>query len=91
MTDLLGKTRDLGQGSHGRSEQFIYGLHSAHPMRGKPQPSAAEVIRGNYADSDQYPDDDLGKSMTPGFRNSTQQVKYDYLLLHCIVVSTLRL
>ena len=31
--------------------------------------SAAEVLKGKYKEIDCLPDEDLGKSITPGFRN----------------------
>jgi len=38
--------------------------------------SAYEVIRGKYKDTDTLPDEDLGKSITPGFRNISLSVSY---------------
>jgi hypothetical protein len=36
---------------------------------------AYEVIRGKYKDTETLPDDDLGKSITPGFRNLALTVR----------------
>lgn len=71
MGDLLGKTRDLGQGSKARTEQFVYGLPSAYTKKSKSQWSAIDTIKGRYRAEDLVVDPDLGKSITPGFRNIT--------------------
>ena len=40
--------------------------------------SAAEVLKGKYKEMDNLPDEDLGKSITPGFRNLSFSVRiYD--------------
>jgi hypothetical protein len=41
---------------------------------GKAPLTAAEVIRGRYKEEERLPDPDLGKSLTPGFRNITYGV-----------------
>jgi len=33
------------------------------------------VIKGNYTEADQLPDRDLGKTLTPGFRNVTLETR----------------
>lgn len=67
MGDVVGQSRNLGQGSGTRPLDTVYGKPSAKPK--KQQPSAIEVIRGKYSEEAQQPDSDLGKSITPGFRN----------------------
>lgn len=64
MGDMLGKSKNLGQNSAYRPKDLVYGKASG--VKGL---SAAEVIKGYYTDHDTLPDDDLGKSITPGFRN----------------------
>jgi len=74
MGDILGRSRNLGQGSGSRPYDYCYGKPSATVKRalsGKPPIGAAEVLKGNYNPEDQLPDRDLGKSITPGWRNVT--------------------
>ena len=33
------------------------------------------MIKGNYTEADQLPDRDLGKTLTPGFRNVTLETR----------------
>lgn len=47
---------------------MVYGVSS-----GAKGLSAAEVLKGRYTSKDLQPDRDLGKSITPGFRNITFQ------------------
>jgi len=69
MSDILGKTKNLGQDSASRPFDTIYGKGSASGRKKGGQWGAAEVIKGKYTDVQQMPDHDLGKSITPGFRN----------------------
>ncbi len=74
MGDYLGRSRNLGQGSATRPNDIVYGQTSIHvkkAMSGKPQWGTKELIKGEYSFDAQLPDKDLGKSITPGFRNST--------------------
>jgi len=64
MTDILGQSKNLGQDSGLRPKDMVYGKRNA--AKGL---SAAEVLKGKYKDADNEPDLDLGKSITPGFRN----------------------
>lgn len=68
MADMLGQSKNLGQDSGMRPKDLVYGKAS-----GSKGLSAAEVLRGKYKESDNLPDRDLGKSITPGFRNVTLQ------------------
>ena len=73
--DRLGKIRDLGMGSSSRSENFVYGLPSSYSKRGRPQHGASELIRGAFTSAEQQAEDDLGRSVTPGFRNIAEEVE----------------
>ena len=57
---------------------IVYGKPGGNMTRaamGKPPIGAWEVMRGDYADEDQLPDKDLGKTLTPGFRNITLETR----------------
>jgi len=62
--DQLGHSRHLGQDSDKRGLDFVYGKGRKGQNFG-----AADVLRGKYTKEQQVPDVDLGKSITPGFRN----------------------
>lgn len=64
MSDMLGRTKNLGQESGNRPADMVYGKPS-----GLKSVSAADVLRGKYTPADLEPDRDLGKSIMPGFRN----------------------
>ena len=64
MADMLGQSKNLGQDSGTRPKDLVYGKPS-----GSKGLSAAEVLKGKYKEADNLPDRDLGKSITPGFRN----------------------
>jgi hypothetical protein len=64
MADMLGRSKNLGQDSGLRPKDLVYGKAS-----GTKGLSAAEVLKGKYKEADNLPDRDLGKSITPGFRN----------------------
>lgn len=64
--DILGRSRNLGQGSSTRGFDVVYGK-----AKSKSQHTAAEVMKGRYSTADIFDDKDLGKSITPGFRNLT--------------------
>ncbi len=80
--ESLGKTRNLGQESAHRPSDMVYGKPSG--VKGL---SAAEVIRGKYAPADLQPDRDLGKSITPGFRNLTFVVSNRRILTTPLLVN----
>jgi EF-hand domain-containing family member B len=67
MGDMLGKTKNLGQDSAARPFETAYGRSAASGRAGGW--SAAQVIKGKYTLKQQEADHDLGKSITPGFRN----------------------
>ena len=72
MNDSLGQSKNLGQGSGTRPKDMIYGKSSRSNKSA--MIVAGDVIRGNYKDEDNMPDHDLGKSITPGFRNVVLEV-----------------
>lgn len=76
MGDILGQSRNLGQGSGSRNTGTIYGKPSMNPK--KTHWSAGEIIKGFYQPEDQLPDRDLEKSIMPGFRNVTVEVSTSY-------------
>ena len=65
LGDLLGKPRNLGHGNNMASD-FVYGCKS-----GKNEWNAGQTIRGEYPMGE---DPEIGKSITPGFRNITVEV-----------------
>lgn len=67
--DMLGMSKNLGQGSGARPFEMVYGKPSASSRKAKGTWGAGEVIKGKYSIEEQMPDPDLGKSLTPGFRN----------------------
>jgi len=71
MTHILGQTKNLGQNSSSRPFDTVYGKPSASGRATKGTWGAADVIKGAYSKEAQKPDADLGKSITPGFRNIT--------------------
>lgn len=83
--DLLGQTRNLLQGSADRPEGMVYGRSSAHALKGRTPVGVGAVIKGKYSDQEQRPDIDLGKSITPGFRNDQEPVRVSDVL-HCNVL-----
>jgi len=62
--DVLGKCRDLGL-RDGDDKTRVFGVKSKILNEW----GAAECIQGDYSEKDQMPDDDLGRSVRPGFRN----------------------
>jgi hypothetical protein len=86
MGDILGKTKNLGQDSGYRPKDMIYGKPSG--VKGS---TAADVIKGRYAASDLQPDRDLGKSITPGFRNLSFQVCFLRFCFFCLLLTACNL
>lgn len=79
MGDALGRTKNLGQNSAARPFETIYGGGSASMRKSGNVWGAAEVMRGRYSTAQQLPDGDLGKSITPGFRNISLEVSWRLL------------
>jgi hypothetical protein len=67
MGDTLGKSKNLGQNSAARPWDLAYGKPGASGRVGGW--GTAELLKGKYTLDEQKPDIDLGKSITPGFRN----------------------
>ena len=74
MGDVLGKTRSLGLGAENTPDDFVFGRPSVRASEMNVW-GAAETITGDYGkdkdDSARY--NDLGCSITPGFRNITTE------------------
>lgn len=68
MGDTLGKSKNLGQNSAARPWDLAYGKPGASG-RGPGGWGTAQLLKGKYSTDEQQPDIDLGKSITPGFRN----------------------
>jgi len=68
MGDILGQSKNLGQDSGLRPRDIVYGKASG--VKGL---TASEVMKGRYKPDENKPDNDLGKSLTPGFRNINLQ------------------
>mmetsp|Transcript_23843 Transcript_23843/g.28802 ORF Transcript_23843/g.28802 Transcript_23843/m.28802 type:complete len:451 (+) Transcript_23843:210-1562(+) len=64
-TDELGKTKSLGHGDQGVPGDHTYGV----PSRRFEEWGVRRLMQGDYADPEQAPDADLGKSIKKGFRN----------------------
>jgi hypothetical protein len=78
MQDDLGKSKNLGQGSGSRPVSYTYGKPSVTAQRaasGIPVWGAEQVMHGVYSVEEQMPDSDLGKSITPGFRNIARETR----------------
>jgi len=70
LQDTLSRARNLGHGPRELDPDFRYGICTL--PRGA---DAKAAIEGNYTVSEQMPDPDLGKSLTPGFRNVTTETR----------------
>jgi hypothetical protein len=73
--DNLSESKNLGQDSGVRPFDMAYGKAGASSRATKGTWGAGEVIKGNYSYDDQMPDRDLGKSITPGFRNISLETR----------------
>ena len=73
LSDQLGRVRNLGHGSK-ESHPRVYGKASL-PAQGRESTfnDARSCIEGDYTYDEQAPDSDLGKTHTPGFRNTTAE------------------
>jgi len=70
MADHLGQSKNLGQDSGKRPVDIVYGKKNKSSGV-----TAAEVMKGKYTLDDNAPDQDLGKSITPGFRNISLETR----------------
>ena len=73
LGDQLGKVRKLGQ-SKNLPENFAFGVKS-----GQNEWTAGRTIRGDYTQAE---DTEIGKSITPGFRNITTEVIRFFVLFN---------
>jgi len=71
LGDILGRVKNLGFGTRNLPEDYVYGTASIR--RGDDDWDARQCIQGGYTWLEQQPDQDLGKSITPGFRNITAE------------------
>lgn len=71
--DVIGMPRSLGQGLDKLPPDHTFGMPSNRGRNG--DWDAAQCLRGDYTIEQQLPDRDLGKSVTPGFRNMTHEVR----------------
>jgi len=72
MKDLLGRARNLGHGLP-LPKDHVFG--KAAVRRGKSEWDARNCVEGSYSLQEQKPDDDLGTTKTPGFRNATTETR----------------
>lgn len=72
LQDQLGKVRNLGHGERAVGHDHTYGKASIRALH---EWDARMCIQGDYDEADQAPDPDLGKSFTPGFRNTTNELR----------------
>lgn len=73
LGDQLGTTRNLGQGTSSLPADTIFGKSSISKNDFKTW-GAAETIKGDYGTNAARVIDDLGRSITPGFRNIATEV-----------------
>lgn len=71
--DRLGKVKAIGMTSEEVPGAHVFGRPSMR--RGQADWDAKACIQGGYVWEDQEPDADLGKSITPGFRNVTADTR----------------
>eukprot|EP00640_Fibrocapsa_japonica_P001141 CAMPEP_0113937352 /NCGR_PEP_ID=MMETSP1339-20121228/3985_1 /TAXON_ID=94617 /ORGANISM="Fibrocapsa japonica" /LENGTH=425 /DNA_ID=CAMNT_0000940077 /DNA_START=106 /DNA_END=1380 /DNA_ORIENTATION=+ /assembly_acc=CAM_ASM_000762 len=71
MHDTLGRAKNLGHGPRGVDPNFRYGQSTL----GSDEWDAKACIEGDYSVPEQMPDRDLGKSITPGFRNVSTETR----------------
>eukprot|EP00607_Mallomonas_marina_P006812 CAMPEP_0182426282 /NCGR_PEP_ID=MMETSP1167-20130531/12772_1 /TAXON_ID=2988 /ORGANISM="Mallomonas Sp, Strain CCMP3275" /LENGTH=411 /DNA_ID=CAMNT_0024607611 /DNA_START=120 /DNA_END=1355 /DNA_ORIENTATION=- len=64
MGDALGCRRNRGLQSVAVPPDHSFGRHTTQD-----EWTAAKILQGTYSDKEQKPDPDLGKTLTPGFRN----------------------
>lgn len=65
-TDLLGQSKNLGQGQTKRPDDFVHGVKN---VQGADPWNAARCIHGEPSANQLEPDKDLGKSSKPNCRN----------------------
>jgi len=65
-SDILGKSKNLGQGQVPRGDDFVHGIKN---VQGENPWNAARCIHGEPTFADIEPDHDLGRASKPGCRN----------------------
>lgn len=73
LAPILGKPRNLGQGTERLPADFTFGRPSDRKRDG--EWSCEQCLKGQYSVEEQLPDVDVGKSTTPGFRNITTETR----------------
>ncbi|CAN0502057.1 unnamed protein product, partial [Ectocarpus sp. 12 AP-2014] len=66
--DTIGRANNLGHDPRNQLGKHVYGKEAV--KRGPNEWDARSCVEGNYSWAEQQPDNDLGKSITPGFRNA---------------------
>lgn len=64
--DLLGQSKNLGQGQTDRGPDFVHGIKN---VQGNDPWNAGRCIHGEPTSKETQPDHDLGKSVKPNCRN----------------------
>lgn len=67
LQPMLGKPRNLGQGTERLPHDFTFGQASDRRREG--EWDCSQCLHGAYSAEEQMPDADIGKTLTPGFRN----------------------
>jgi hypothetical protein len=74
-SDILGKSKNLGQGQNDRGGEFVHGIKNV--VAGDPW-NAARCIHGEPTEREVQPDSDLGKSVKPNCRNVVRREEDRY-------------
>lgn len=69
-SDILGKSKNLGQGQAPRGDDFVHGIKN---VQGDNPWNAARCIHGEPTDASVAPDRDLGRAIKPGCRNTVRR------------------
>lgn len=73
-SDVLGRARNLGMGARPHlPADHVFGKGSRR--RSADEWDAKACMEGSYSEAEQQPDADLGRSITPGFRNMTSETR----------------
>lgn len=64
--DLLGASKNLGQGQQDRGSEYVHGVRN---LTNDDEWNAARCIHGVPTEKELQPDRDLGKAVKPGCRN----------------------
>lgn len=72
IKDQLGRARNLAHGDRTLPPDHRFGIRGKF---GGAEDTAQECIQGNYSVEEQLPDNDLGRSSTTGWRNTTNETR----------------